>query len=222
MKTGDAIKHAFTGLTVLVFVFLAAGGRIEAQVLGVLLLALVVWSLYPGRHLESSILIIATIAICGASLDVQEFIAGLFGTYGRSGLWIILSGFVLAKGMEASGLGKRNALTIATSMGCKPRNIVLAVALASFAVSPLSPSTTAKAFIILPICVGLIEASGVEKGRSRFGAAVMLMAMAGNNVCSTAFLTATVPNPISADYLSTSAGLTPDWSGWRRVGLPVE
>ena len=221
MKTGDALKHVFTGLAVLVFGFLTASGRIESQVLGVVLLALVVWSLYPDRHLESGVLVIAVLAVFEASLDFQEFIEGLFGTYGRSGLWIILSGFVLAKGMDASGLGRRLALTLATSLGCKPRNIVLAVALASLAISPLSPSTTAKAFMILPICTGLIEAFGVEKGRSRFGAAVMLMAMAANNVCSTAFLTATVPNPISADYLAASAGLRLDWGAWLRMAFPL-
>jgi anion transporter len=221
MKTGDAIKHAFTGLAVLAFIILSSSGDIESQVLGVVLLALVVWSLYPERHLESGLLVIAVLAFFEASLDVQEFIAGLFGTYGRSGLWIILSGFVLAKGMDASGLGRRIALTLATSMGCRPRNIVLAVALASLAVSPLSPSTTAKAFMILPICTGLIEAFGVEKGRSRFGAAVMLTAMAANNVCSTAFLTATVPNPISAGYLAASAGLQLDWGGWLRMAFPL-
>jgi solute carrier family 13 (sodium-dependent dicarboxylate transporter), member 2/3/5 len=221
MKTGDAIKYAFTGLTVLIFCFLAVGGRIEAQILGVTFLALVVWSLYPKRHFESSILIIALIALFEANLNVLEFITGLFNTYGGSGFWIILSGFVLAKGMEVSGLGKRIALVIATSMGCKPKNIILAVAVASMAIAPLSPSTTAKAFIILPICVGLIEAFGVEKGKSRFGAAVMLMAMAANNICSTAFLTATVPNPISADYLATSVGLRLDWGEWFRMAFPL-
>jgi anion transporter len=221
MKTGDAIKYAFTGLTVLILFFFAASGRIEAQILGVVLLALVVWSLYPNRHLESSILIIALIGVFEASLNINEFVFGLFSTYGGSGLWIILSGFVLAKGMEVSGLGKRIALVIATSMGCKPRKIILAVALASLAISPLGPSTTAKAFILLPICVGLIDAFGVEKGRSRFGAAVMLMAMAGNNICSTAFLTATIPNPISADYLAMSAGLYLDWGGWFKMAFPL-
>lgn len=219
MKTGDAVKYAFTGLTLLIFGYLALGG-IESQILGVVFLALVVWSLYPKRHLESSIAVIVLIAFFEASLDIQDFINGLFSTYGGSGLWIILAGFVLAKGMDASGLGKRVALLIATSMGCKPGNIVLAVAVASLAISPLSPSTTAKAFIILPICVGLIEAFGVEKGRSRFGAAVMLMAMAGNNICSTAFLTGTIPNPISADYLS-AIGISLDWGGWLRMAFPV-
>ena len=219
MKTGDALKYAFTGLTLLIFGYLALGG-IESQILGVVFLALVVWSLYPKRHLESSIVIIALIAFFEASLNIQEFINGLLGTYGGSGLWIILAGFVLAKGMEVSGLGKRVALLIATSMGCKPGNIVLAVAVASMAISPLSPSTTAKAFIMLPICIGLIEAFGVEKGKSRFGACVMLMAMAGNNICSTAFLTGTIPNPISADYLS-AIGINLDWGGWFKMAFPV-
>jgi solute carrier family 13 (sodium-dependent dicarboxylate transporter), member 2/3/5 len=221
MKTGDVLRYAFTGLTLLIFGNLAIGGRIEAQILGVVFLALVVWSLYPKRHLETSIAIIALIAVFEANLNIQEFVGGLFTTYGGSGFWVILSGFVLAKGMEMSGLGKRIALMIATSMGCKPVNIILAVAVASLAISPLSPSTTAKAFIILPICIGLIEAFGVEKGKSRFGAAVMLMAMAANNICSTAFLTATVPNPISADYIAVSTGLILDWGGWFRMALPI-
>ncbi len=185
MRNGEILKYAVTALTILAFLYLAAIGTIQDRILGVVLLALVVWSLYPKRHLESSLLIIALIGLFEASLDVQEFINGLFSTYGGSGLWIILSGFVLAKGMEVSGLGKRIALMIATSMGCKPGNVILAVAVASMAIAPLSPSTTAKAFMILPICVGLAEAFGVEKGKSRFGAAIMLMAMAANPISST-------------------------------------
>lgn len=221
MRNGEILKYAVTALTILAFLYLTAIGTIQDRILGVVLLALVVWSLYPKRHLESSLLIIALIGLFEASLDVQEFINGLFSTYGGSGLWIILSGFVLAKGMEVSGLGKRIALMIATSMGCKPGNVILAVAVASMAIAPLSPSTTAKAFMILPICVGLAEAFGVEKGKSRFGAAIMLMAMAANNISSTAFLTATVPNPISAEYLATSVGVSLDWGGWFRMAFPI-
>ncbi len=217
----DAVKYAATAITILIFAYLAIIGRIEDQILGVVFLALVLWSLYPKRHLESSLLVIVLIAVFEVSLNVGDFITSLFNTYGSSGLWIILSGFVLAKGMEVSGLGKRIALMIMTSMGCKPRNIILAIAVASLAIAPLSPSTTAKAFIILPICIGLVESFGVEKGRSRFGAAVMLMAMTANNICSTAFLTATVPNPISAEYLAVSTGLRLDWGEWFRMAFPI-
>lgn len=221
MERDDAAKIGVTLLTVLVFLWVSVTSQIQGQIMGVVFLALVVWSLYPERHLESSILIIALLSFFQASLDVGEFIGSLFSTYGGSGLWIIVSGFVLAKAMEMSGLGRRIALWIATSLGGRPGGIVLSVAVANLAVAPLSPSTTAKAFLLLPICLGLVEAFEVEKGGSRFGTAVMLMAMAANNICSTAFLTATVPNPISAQYLRESAGLEIGWLGWFRMALPL-
>ncbi len=221
MELDRAAKLGITGLTVLWFVASSATSRIHGQILGVVFFALVIWSLYPKRHLESSILVIVLLSLFQASLDVGEFLASLFSTYGGSGLWIIMSGFVLAKAMELSGLGRRIALWIATSLGAKPDRIVLSVAVANLAVAPLSPSTTAKAFLLLPICLGLVEAFEAEKGRSRFGAAVMLMAMAANNICSTAFLTATVPNPISAQYIEEASGLEIGWLGWFRMAFPL-
>jgi anion transporter len=104
-------------------------------------------------------------------------------------------------------------------MGCKPRSILLAVVVANFALAPLSPSTTAKAFLLLPIIIGLADAFRLEKGKSRFGAALFLTAMASNNIASTAFLTATVPNPITAGYLA-ELGVSLDWFGWLRMALP--
>jgi anion transporter len=221
LELDRAAKLGVTGLTVLGFVASSATSGIQGQILGVVFFALVIWSLYPERHLESSIIVIALLSLFQASLDVEEFIRSLFSTYGGSGLWIIVSGFVLAKAMELSGLGRRIALWIATSLGAKPDRIVLAVAVANLAVAPLSPSTTAKAFLLLPICLGLVEAFEAEKGRSRFGAAVMLMAMAANNICSTAFLTATVPNPISAQYIEEASGLEIGWLGWFRMAFPL-
>ena len=208
-------------MTVLGFVAYSSASQIEGQILGVVFLALVIWSLYPERHLESSILIIILLSLFQVSLSPGEFIDSLFSTYGGSGLWIIVSGFVLAKAMEASGLGRRIALWIATSLGAEPGRIILSVAIANLVLAPLSPSTTAKAFLIHPICVGLVEAFGVEKGRSRYGAALLLMAMAANNICSTAFLTATVPNPISAQYIAEATGIEVGWLGWMVMALPL-
>ena len=215
------MKGAAALLTVGVFLWISATSQIQGQILGVVFLALVVWSLFPRRHLESSILIMVILSLFQVSLSLKEFIGSLLLTYGGSGFWIILSGFILAKAMEESGLARRIALWIATSLGGNPNNILLSVAIANLAVAPLSPSTTAKAFLLLPICTGLVEAFGVEKGRSNYGAAVMLMAMAANNICSTAFLTATVPNPISADYIRESSGLDLGWLGWLRMALPL-
>ena len=221
MRREDTVKASLTLFMFLVFIWVTMTSAIQGRVLGVVFLALVIWSFYPDRHFESSVLVIILLATFQASLDWTGFIDSLFSTYGGSGLWIIISGFVLAKGMESSGLARRIALWIATSLGGDPNRVVLSVAIANLAVAPLSPSTTAKAFLLLPICTALVEAFGVEKGRSRFGAAVMLMAMAANNICSTAFLTATVPNPISASYLQDAFGLSLSWVGWLRMAFPV-
>jgi hypothetical protein len=181
----DYVKLVVSALAVAALVWLSLTSGIQGKVLGVVFLAFIIWSLYPERYLQSSIVVIVLLVIFEASLNPQDFIASLFSTYGGSGLWILLAGFVLAKGMESSGLAKRIALIIATSLGGNPRGIILAIGVASFAIAPLSPSTTAKAFLMLPICTGLIEAFGVQKGRSGFGASLMLVAMASNNICST-------------------------------------
>ncbi len=193
---------------------------IQNRILGVILLALVFWSLYPRHYLLSSLAIIALLSLFEAALSPQEFIGSLFSTYGQSGLWIVISGFILSTAMEVSGLAHRIAFWIVKALGGDPNRVVLSVAIANLAIAPLSPSTTAKAFMILPICEGLIEAFEVKRG-SRYGAAVMLMAMAANNISSTAFLTATVPNPISAAYIRNASGIDLGWPEWLRMALPL-
>jgi anion transporter len=216
-----AAKAIVLGSTLITFMWLSINSSITGRVLGVVLLALVLWSLYPKHLLASSILIIALLSLFEASLNTDAFVSSLFVSYGRSGLWIVVSGFILAEAMRVSGLGRRIALWIVVSLGGNMKSILLSVAVASLAVAPLSPSTTAKAFLILPICNGLIEAFGEEKGSSKFGAGVMLMAMAANNICSTGFLTGTVPNPIAAFQIHHVTGIDLNWSNWFWMGFPL-
>jgi len=221
LRGEDYFKLVATILTFISFLFMAVVSEIEGQILGVVLLALVLWSLYPRHHFISSLFIISLLSLFQASISPREFIRSLFSTYGGSGLWIIISGFILSEGMDKSGLARRIALWIITGLGGDPNKVVLSVAIASLAVAPLSPSTTAKAFLILPICIGLIQAFDVEKGQSPYGAGVMIMAMAANNICSTGFLTATVPNPISAEYIRDSSNLDLGWFEWLKMSLPL-
>jgi anion transporter len=214
-------KLVVSALTLIVFLWVAVTSSITGRVLGVVLLALVFWSLYPQHYLVSSLAVIGMLSLFEASLSPQEFVDSLFSTYGGSGLWIIIAGFILAEAMRTSGLAQRIALWIVSALGGDPNMVVLSVALANLAVAPLSPSTTAKAFLLLPICKGLIDAFDVEKGRSRYATGVMMMSMAANNICSTGFLTATVPNPISARYIKDASSVSLGWVDWLRMALPL-
>ena len=146
MSREDTVRASLALLTFLAFIWTAMTSAIQGRVLGVVLLALVIWSLYLERHFESSLLVIILLATFQASLDWSVFIDSRFSIYGGSGLWIIISGFVLVKGMESSGFAHRIALWIATSLGGDPNRVVLSVAIAR----------AAKAFLLFPICTALV------------------------------------------------------------------
>jgi len=191
----------------------------DNAVLGVMLLALILWSLFPDKFIISSIVVIIVLVVLQTSVSIEQLVSSVISTYGAGSLLIIISGFIFAAAMDVSGLAKRLALKVVSAVGANPRYILLSVALANLLIAPLSPSTTAKAVIMLPICIGLIQAFNAKKG-SAYAASVMLMCMAANNICSTAFLTATVPNPISASYM-IDAGLKLSWTEWFVMAFPL-
>jgi solute carrier family 13 (sodium-dependent dicarboxylate transporter), member 2/3/5 len=188
-------------------------------VLGIMGFAIVVWSLYPKNTILSSIFVIALLVILQSSVNVGTLITSVTSSYGTSGLWIIVAGFIIAAAMDISGLARRIAINFVLILGANPRWVLLSVALVNLVISPLSPSTTAKAFIMLPIVIGLIEAFNAKKG-SMYAAALMLVCMAANNIAATGFLTATVPNPISATYME-GAGIAMDWNRWFVMSFPL-
>ena len=188
-------------------------------VLSAMLLALILWSLFPDKFIISSVVVIIILVVLQTSVGIDQLVSSILSTYGAGSLLIIVSGFIFAAAMDVSGLAKRLALKVVSSLGANPRYIILSVALANLLIAPLSPSTTAKAVIMLPICIGLIQALNAKKG-SAYAASVILMCMAANNICSTAFLTATVPNPISVSYM-TGAGLNLSWTDWFVMAFPL-
>jgi sodium-dependent dicarboxylate transporter 2/3/5 len=154
-----------------------------------------------------------------SSVSIENLVKSIFAAYGTGNLFIILSGFILASAMDTTGLAKRIAVKVVLFFNKKPRYLLLSIAMANLFISSFSPSTTAKAFIMLPICIGFIEALNLKKG-SVCAAVIILMCMTANNISSTAFLTATVPNPISASYMA-DAGFKLSWSDWFVMAFPL-
>lgn len=212
----EKIKLFVLAISVTVFFLLA---YFNQAVLGVMLLALILWSLFPKRFIISSVIIVLILMIFQSSVSIENLISSILSTYGTSNLFIIIAGFILAAAMDVTGLAKRVALKAILLFGEKPRYILLSIALVNLLIAPLSPSTTTKAFIMLPICIGFIQALNVKKG-SVCAAVIMLMCVTANNISSTAFLTATVPNPISASYMA-DAGLKLTWSSWFLMAFPL-
>jgi sodium-dependent dicarboxylate transporter 2/3/5 len=188
------------------------------QTLAITVLGLALWGAFPQRAFWPSVLVIGLVLVSRTMASPSTVAGQVIGLYGTSGVWTPLTGFLLAHAVALSGLGRRLAFGVVRRIGRRPSLVLLSIGLVSVLIAPLSPSTTAKAFLLLPICVGLAEAYGVKPG-SRFGAAMLLFAAASNNIGASMFLTATIPNFISSQYLA-SVGVEVSWVRWLLLAGP--
>jgi sodium-dependent dicarboxylate transporter 2/3/5 len=188
------------------------------RTLAITVLGLGLWGAFPERAFWPSVLIVGLVLASRTAAAPSAVADQVIQLYGTSGVWTPLTGFLLAHAVTVSGLGRRLAFGVVRRVGRRPGLVILAVGIASVLVAPLSPSTTAKAFLLVPICVGLVEAYGAKPG-SRFGAAVLLFSAAANNIGASMFLTATIPNLISSQYLA-SVGVEVTWLRWLVLAGP--
>ncbi len=218
---GPAIT-ATLGVALAIAILLSAGpagiGDEARRTLAITVLGLGLWGAFPRQAFWPSVLIIGLVLVSRTATEPSAIAGQVVGLYGSSGVWTPLTGFLLAYAVSVTGLGRRFAFGLVQRIGQRPSLVILAVGIASVIIAPLSPSTTAKAFLLVPICVGLVDARGARPG-SWFGAAVLLMAAAANNIGASMFLTATIPNFISVRYLG-AVGVDVSWLRWLLLAGP--
>lgn len=138
-------------------------------------------------------------------------------------LWLLLTGFVISIAMTKTGVAKRIALKMMKSFGRTPRGAIAASMLANFVVAPLTPSNTARTAAMLPIIEGIATAYNAKPGQSNFGKALALAATFTSNITGSAFLTGTIPNPVSIGLIAAAAGASvfTTWSYWALAAVPT-
>ena len=138
-------------------------------------------------------------------------------------LWLLLTGFVISIAMTKTGVAKRIALVIMKLLGKTPAGAIAASMLANFIVAPLTPSNTARTAAMLPIMEGIATAYNAKPGQSNFGKALALAATFTSNITGSAFLTGTIPNPVSIGLIAAAAGasLATTWSFWALAAVPT-
>ena len=147
-------------------------------------------------------------------------------------LFLLLGGFIIARGIEASGLHRRIALGILARVGESRRALVFGFLLASAFLS-MWISNTATTLMLVPIglsVVRTIERDSDSKGSpTAFGAALLLAIAYGANVGGIGSLIGTPPNLIFANAVeelrttqsNLAEGWAPDFPSWLLVGTPV-
>ena len=146
--------------------------------------------------------------------------------YGRPIIFLFLGGFLLALGLQESGLHKRIALRVVQRIGSSPGRLILGFMIASGFLS-MWISNTASVMVMLPIGLSIME--GVkrevndEKLIRNFGVCLMLGIAYAADIGGMATLIGTPPNLI---FLEMYHQIFPDkppigFLEWMSMGLPL-
>jgi sodium-dependent dicarboxylate transporter 2/3/5 len=138
--------------------------------------------------------------------------------YGDHMIFLFLGGFVLARAVEISGLHRRIALAVLTSVGASPRRLVWGFLLATAGLS-MWLSNTATTLMMLPIAAGVVERSVPGRGATRLFLAVAY----GASIGGLGTLIGTPPNLVLAGM---APNLVPgiealSFGGWMLFGIPL-
>lgn len=140
-------------------------------------------------------------------------------------VFLFLGGFIIALGVERSGMHRRIALRIILIMGEGPSRIVLGFMIATAALS-MWMSNTATVLLMLPIALAVIDqvhGRMPEQKGPQFAVALMLGLAYAASIGGVATLIGTPPNIVLAGVLTK---LYPDappigFVQWMTFGLPV-
>ncbi|MCG8420993.1 MAG: SLC13 family permease [Proteobacteria bacterium] len=146
--------------------------------------------------------------------------------YGKPTIFLFLGGFVLALGLQRSGLHRRIALHIVNRVGSHPARLVLGFMLACALLS-MWISNTASVMVMMPIALSVldeaIEAGTDKKAVAVAGTAVMLGIAYAADMGGMATPVGTPPNLVLIEMQSE---LFPDapaisFAQWMAMGLPI-
>src|SRR5690606_14766895 len=131
-----------------------------ARSLGLLAFSLVGWGTGVFHQTVVSVLILVFIPLVG----LGDFASAVSG-FGEPFIWLLVSVFVLGKGMEVTGLDRRIALGLLRLARGRTMPTVRAVLLTVLVLGFLVPTGAGRTAMLTPICAGMMQV--IERRMSR-------------------------------------------------------
>jgi L-tartrate/succinate antiporter len=151
-------------------------------------------------------------------------IAWTLSGFANTTIWLIFAAYTFAYGYSKTGLGRRIALHLIKRLGGRTLGLGYAVAIADLALSPFTPSNTARSGgTIFPIIENVPPLYGSTPGATsrKMGAYLLYTALAATTVTSSIFLTSQAPNVLAASLAAKTANISLSWTEWFLGFLPV-
>lgn len=179
--------------------------------------ALVLWVTTPIPIYLTSLIAILLLPLVGAVEDQSV----AFGTLGFDVIWLMVSAFILTSAMIKSNLGRRFSLWMVTKFGKTPRMTMLVLVIINFILAFFVPSTTARATLMVPICLILLEVYKAIPGKSNLGKLMMLQGVQADALATSGVMTATAGNIIAVGFINEQAGGHIGYMDWLLASMPT-
>lgn len=141
--------------------------------------------------------------------------------FGQDVIWLMLAAFIITSGMEKSGLAKRLALFIVSKFGTTANRALISLGVVNVILAFVVPSTTARAAMLLPICMMVLKVYKAEPGKSNFGKNMMIQEVIFNNISTEGILTATAGQILAVGYIKDMASVDITWGQWFAGSMPI-
>lgn len=184
--------------------------------LAMFVFSLIMWIGKPIPIYQTSIISILLLPLLGAVK--KQSVA--FGTLGFDIIWLMVAAFVLTSAMRHSNLGKRIALVLVTRFGKTPAKTLLVLVLVNFILAFFVPSTTARASLIVPLALVILEVYKAQPGHSNFGRLMMLQGVQNNAFATSVVMTATSAQVLALGFINQQAGGHVGYMQWLLGSLP--
>lgn len=212
------IPLALFVLLVLFFMPTPEGLSIEGQkAIAIFCAALILWVCGSLPIYLTSMLVIVLLPLTGTVAKEKV----VFGTLGYDVIWLMVSAFVLTSAMIKSNIARRFALWMITKFGQTPKKALFVLILINFSLVFFVPSTTARATLMVPICMILLEIHKAIPGKSNYGKLMMLQGVQADALATSGVMTGTAANIIAVGFINSQAGGSIGYMDWLIASFPL-
>jgi len=189
--------------------------RTGAYALAGLLAAVVFWASGVQDPSLSGLLLITLLSLLG----VMPFARAVAG-FGAEFVWLLVVTFILAQAMAETGLGRRIALVLLHRAGGRPAAVLLALLGAVVVLSFMVPTAAGRISMILPVVLGIIEASRIPPS-SRFAKAMLIGTSHLSIMAGIGLITAAGATVYAAGAFGTLIGVRWTYVAWFTAFFPL-
>lgn len=179
-------------------------------------MAFVLWVTQAVPTYAAALVAICMLVFTGAWTQKETL-----AVFGQDVIWLMLAAFVITSGMEKSGFAKRLALFIVSKFGTTAKKALISLGVVNLLLAFIVPSTTARAAMLLPICMMILKVYQAVPGESNFGKQLMIQEIHFNNISTEGILTATAGQIMAVGYILDMTGQDVTWGDWFMASMPI-